>query len=286
MSGLATTVLAVVAGTIGMVLADVVTREFRTRLDRLPTAVIRCAVARAPRPLRAELRDEWQAELAEILRGREALPATRLWIGMRYALGLLRSSRTIGRTLSHAHADDRLSALVSEVPYTDAEKDLLRRAYRVAAQWHQNQWRYSGDPYVTHSVAVARILADLGMDATCVCAGLLHDLPSDTEFSADRVLAEFGGEVAAIIRDVIALDSVPEASIAAVLEATERRVLALKLADRLHNMQTIDFVSVEKQRRKSRETLSFFAPMAGRLGFDRLQDELEDLAVSTLVRIA
>lgn len=286
MSGLATTVLAVVAGTIGMVLADVVTREFRTRLDRLPTMVIRCAVARAPRLLRPELRDEWQAELAEILRGREALPATRLWMGTRYALGLLWSSRTIGRTLSQTHAEDPLSTLLSEAPYTDAEKDLLCRAYQVAAQWHQDQWRRSGDPYVTHPVAVARILADLGMDATCVCAGLLHDVPSCADLPADEVLAEFGREVATMIRDVIALDSVPEDSIAAVLEFTERRVLALKLADRLHNMQTIDFMGVEKQRRKSRETLSFFVPMAGRMGFDRLQTELESLAVSTLVRTA
>ncbi|MEY9857876.1 hypothetical protein ABH935_003489 [Catenulispora sp. GAS73] len=284
MSALAAAVAATAAGIIGLVLADVVTREFRTRLDKLPATVIRVAVVRAPRPLRTELHDEWRAELNEILRGREALPLTRLWIGTRYALGLLRSSRTIGRTLSLTSAVDPLSALLSGASYSDAEQDMLRRAYQVAAEWHQDQWRRSGDPHVTHTVAVARILADLGMDATCVCAGLLHDLPSRTDRPTDRVLAEFGVEVAAIIRDVIALDSVTEPSITALVESTERRVLALKLADRLHNMQTIEFMKVEKQRQKSRETLWLFAPLAGRIGFDRLQNELEDLAVSTLVR--
>lgn len=267
-----------------MMLADVVTRELRSRLDRLPVVIVRCAAARVRGPLRAELRDEWCAELGEILRGREGLPVTRLWVGIRYALGLLRSSRTIGRTLSPNSVGDPLSALLSGASYSDAETDMLRRAYQVAAQGHRGQWRRSGDPFLTHPVAVARILADLGMDAACVCAGLLHDIPEQSDFPAEQLLVEFGTDVMAIIRDVTALDSRSEPSAAAILESTPRRVLAVKLADRLHNMQTIDFMGIETQRRKSRETLTFFAPLAGRLGFDGVRRELEDLAVSTLVR--
>jgi len=121
----------------------------------------------------------------------------------------------------------------------------------------------------------------MGMDAASVCAGLLHDVSADTDCPPDRLLTDFGGEIAAIVGNVIALDSLRAESVTAVLGTTDRRVLAVKLADRLHNMRTISYVRREKQRR-CRETLDLFAPLAGRLGLDDVRKQLEDLALATL----
>jgi HD domain len=286
MNAFAVAVLALAGGFLGVAMADLVSEEIRARLDKAPRALLRVAVLRLPASLRGELSDEWSAELAEILSGSEALPVTRLWVGGRFAVGLLFSSRRVGRALGRRPADDLLPPELSGIAYTGLELATVRKAYATAAQWHRNQWRRSGDPHVTHCVAVARILADMGMDATTVCAGLLHDVTADTDFSVTRLQAEFGDEIAAIVGDVVELDSLRSGSVAGVLEATEPRVLAVKLADRLHNMQTIQYMQAEKQRLKSRETLDLFAPLAGRLGLESVKGQLEDLAQATLARRA
>jgi hypothetical protein len=284
MSALVTSAIALVGGFMGVALGDVLSNEIRARLDKIPHAIVQVAVLRLPVPLRRELSDEWSAELTEILRGHEALAVTRLWVGVRYSTGLLRSSAQVGRALSPDNAGDPLPSELSGLSYSGPELELIRQAYVVAAHWHRDQWRRSGDPYVTHCVAVARILADLGMDAATVCAGLLHDVPADTGCPPDRLLAEFGSEIMSMVGSVIGLDPLPAESVAVMLENTDRRVLAVKLADRLHNMQTINHVLPDMQRRKSRETLDLLAPVAGRLGLDNVKEQLEDLALATLLR--
>lgn len=284
MSALVIAVLGLAGGFIGIAVADLVSEEIRARLDKAPEAIIRVAVSRLPVSLREELSDEWSAELAEILSGSEALPVTRLWVGTRFAIGLLLSSPRVGRALSLRPPVELLPPELSGMAFAGRELATVRRAYATAEQWHREQWRCSGDPYVTHCIAVARILADMGMDAATVCAGLLHDVPADTGCSIDRLREEFGDEIVDIVGTVMELDSLQSASAAAVLEANERRVLAVKLADRLHNMQTIRYLRPEKQQRKSRETLELFAPLAGHLGLESVKKQLEELARNTLAQ--
>ncbi|MET8850800.1 HD domain-containing protein [Amycolatopsis sp. NPDC004625] len=161
--------------------------------------------------------------------------------------------------------------------YPHAEAELVERAYVFAAFWHRGQYRHSGDPYITHPLEVAATLARLGLDARMVCAGLLHDVVEDTRCPLDLLRAEFGEEIAALVQGLLVLerDGGPP-------ESAERRVLILKLADRLHNMRTIRFVPRAKQERKSRETLEVLVPLAGRLGLDTVKEQLEALSLATL----
>ncbi|HVM26816.1 MAG TPA: RelA/SpoT family protein [Mycobacteriales bacterium] len=167
------------------------------------------------------------------------------------------------------------------------------RAYEVAEQAHTGQSRRSGDPYITHPLAVTTILAELGMDTTTLVAALLHDVVEDTPFSLVDVEREFGRDVAHLVDGVTKLDKVHFGGHAMAAEAEtirkmvvamarDPRVLVIKLADRLHNMRTLRYLPVEKQERKARETLEIFAPLAHRLGMNTLKWELEDLAFATL----
>ncbi|WP_304051007.1 bifunctional (p)ppGpp synthetase/guanosine-3',5'-bis(diphosphate) 3'-pyrophosphohydrolase, partial [Jatrophihabitans endophyticus] len=171
-----------------------------------------------------------------------------------------------------------------------ADARLLQRAYDVAEQSHQGQLRKSGDPYITHPLAVATILAELGMDSTTLIAALLHDTVEDTGLTLDDVTAEFGEQVAHLVDGVTKLDKVrygPAAEAETIRKmivamARDPRVLVIKLADRLHNMRTLRFLPPEKQERKARETLEVLAPLAHRLGMNTVKWELEDLAFATL----
>ena len=164
------------------------------------------------------------------------------------------------------------------------------RAYLVAAAFHSGQVRRSGDPYITHPVAVAGILAELGMTGPTLVAALLHDTVEDTEYSLEELRADFGDEVAALVDGVTKLDKVKygDASTAetvrkmVVAMARDIRVLVIKLADRLHNMRTMKFMPPEKQEYKARETLEIYAPLAHRLGMNTMKWELEDLSFETL----
>jgi GTP pyrophosphokinase len=166
----------------------------------------------------------------------------------------------------------------------------LQRAYEVAEQAHAGQFRRSGDPYITHPLAVATILADLGMDTTTLVAALLHDTVEDTEYTLEKVTADFGDEVAHLVDGVTKLDKVRfgDATEAETIRkmiiamAEDPRVLVVKLADRLHNMRTMRFLPPDKQARKARETLEVLAPLAHRLGMATIKWELEDLAFSIL----
>jgi GTP pyrophosphokinase len=171
-----------------------------------------------------------------------------------------------------------------------ADLVLLQRAYDVAEAAHAEQKRKSGDPYITHPLAVATVLAGLGMDTTTLVAALLHDTVEDTGVTLDTIRTEFGPEVAHLVDGVTKIDKVKFGDAAQaetirkmiVAMSRDPRVLVIKLADRLHNMRTLRFLPPEKQEKKARETLEILAPLAHRLGMNTIKWELEDLAFATL----
>ncbi|CAM5432156.1 RelA/SpoT family protein OS=Streptomyces tendae OX=1932 GN=GUR47_33005 PE=3 SV=1 [Streptomyces tendae] len=166
----------------------------------------------------------------------------------------------------------------------------IERAYQVAERWHRGQKRKSGDPYITHPLAVTTILAELGMDPATLMAGLLHDTVEDTEYGLEDLRRDFGDVVTLLVDGVTKLDKVKfgEAAQAetvrkmVVAMAKDPRVLVIKLADRLHNMRTMRYLKREKQEKKARETLEIYAPLAHRLGMNTIKWELEDLAFAIL----
>ncbi len=170
--------------------------------------------------------------------------------------------------------------------------DLFLRAYETAEQAHQGQRRKSGEPYILHPVAVASVVADMGLDDVSIAAALLHDAVEDTALELIQIQTEFGHDVATIVDGVTKLDRVrfatKEAQQAATLRkmlvamASDLRVLLIKLADRLHNMRTIGALRPAKQEQIARETLDVYAPIAHRLGMQEVRNELEDLAFAAL----
>ncbi|TJZ78226.1 RelA/SpoT family protein [Rhodococcus oryzae] len=174
--------------------------------------------------------------------------------------------------------------------YPKANLAPLQRAYDVAEERHSSQKRKSGDPYITHPLAVANILAELGMDTTTLVAALLHDTVEDTGYSLEQLTEEFGEEVAHLVDGVTKLDKVVLGSAAEgetirkmiIAMARDPRVLVIKVADRLHNMRTMRFLPPEKQARKAKETLEVIAPLAHRLGMATVKWELEDLSFAIL----
>src|SRR3984893_6138283 len=171
-----------------------------------------------------------------------------------------------------------------------ADVRTVERAYTVAAHWHKDQKRKSGDPYITHPLAVSNLLAELGMNTETICAALLHDTVEDTAYTLNELRSEFGEDVAALVDGVTKLDKVKYGASAeaetvrkmVVAMSRDIRVLVIKLADRLHNMRTLRYMPRDKQERKSRETLEIYAPLAHRLGMNTVKWELEDLAFATL----
>jgi GTP diphosphokinase / guanosine-3',5'-bis(diphosphate) 3'-diphosphatase len=174
--------------------------------------------------------------------------------------------------------------------YPKANLALLQRAYDVAEERHADQLRRSGDPYITHPLAVANILAELEMDTTTLIAALLHDTVEDTGYTLDALTEEFGTEVGHLVDGVTKLDKVALGTAAEgetirkmiLAMARDPRVLVIKVADRLHNMRTMRFLPPEKQAAKSRETLEVIAPLAHRLGMASVKWELEDLSFAIL----
>ncbi len=181
-------------------------------------------------------------------------------------------------------------ATVHRSMHPKADLALLQRAYAVADAKHSGQQRKSGDPYITHPLAVSTILAELGMDTTTLVAALLHDTVEDTDYPLDKLRAEFGEEVAHLVDGVTKLDKVEFGNAAeaetirkmVVAMARDPRVLVIKLSDRLHNMRTMRFMSPEKQAKKARETLEVMSPLAHRLGMATVKWELEDLSFAIL----
>ncbi|WP_062306140.1 RelA/SpoT family protein [Demequina subtropica] len=174
--------------------------------------------------------------------------------------------------------------------YPRGRTGLIERAYKVAEEAHREQKRKSGEPYITHPIAVAQIIADLGMPDSVIAAALLHDVVEDTDYPLERMEAEFGGEVAMIVDGVTKLDKVKYGDAAqaetvrkmVVAMAKDIRVLLLKLCDRLHNARTWKYVAPESARKKAQETLEIYAPLAHRMGLNAIKWELEDLSFQTL----
>ncbi len=199
-----------------------------------------------------------------------------------------RLSRLGGSRATHPELEPLLRTVRKFHPKTDPR--LIERAYEMAAYLHRDQSRRSGEPYITHPLAVATILAELGMTSPTLAAALLHDTVEDCGYSLDALREDFGDEVAQLVDGVTKLDKVTygEASAAetvrkmVVAMARDIRVLVIKLVDRLHNMRTLGYLPVEKQQKKAKETLEIYAPLAHRMGMNAVKWELEDLAFATL----
>lgn len=200
--------------------------------------------------------------------------------------------RLVPRIFSKAQPTGGFERLVKTVKQHHPRADLLQleEAYQVAYQAHDGQKRRSGEPYITHPVAVAQILAELGIGPKTVIAALLHDTVEDTDYTLEQCREQFGAEVAMLVDGVTKLDKVKYGDSAQaetvrkmiVAMSKDIRVLVIKLADRLHNARTWGFMPVESAKRKARETLEIYTPLAHRLGIQTLKWELEDLSFAVL----
>lgn len=171
----------------------------------------------------------------------------------------------------------------------NADLALIQKAFDVAEKQHEGQMRESGEPFVTHPIQVAMILADMELDAQSIAAALLHDVVEDTEYSNEDVVREFGDDVALLVEGVTKIGKIPYTSKEEqqvenlrkmfLSMAKDVRVIVIKLADRLHNMRTLKSKAEAKQREKARETLEVYAPLAHRLGMSKIKWELEDLSL-------
>ena len=198
----------------------------------------------------------------------------------------------IPRIFSRAQPAGAVDLLIKTVRLHHPKADiaLIERAYAAAELAHRGQKRRSGEPYITHPVAVAQILADLGIGSKTIAAALLHDTVEDTDYTLDVLRHEFGDEIAMLVDGVTKLDKLKYGDSAqaetvrkmVVAMSKDIRVLVIKLADRLHNARTWGFVSEETAARKAKETLEIYAPLAHRLGIQAIKWELEDLSFSVL----
>lgn len=215
-------------------------------------------------------------------------PRNRSNVGVRSMSARLARSLTGNRGRTNPVLDPLLSIHRQFHPKADAE--LLSRAYETAERLHDGVFRKSGDPYITHPLAVATIAAEIGMDTTTLVAALLHDTVEDTDYGLEQLTEEFGAEVARLVDGVTKLDKVALGAAAEaetirkmiVAMAQDPRVLVIKVADRLHNMRTMRFLPPEKQAKKARQTLEVIAPLAHRLGMANVKWELEDLSFAIL----
>jgi guanosine-3',5'-bis(diphosphate) 3'-pyrophosphohydrolase len=197
---------------------------------------------------------------------------------------------SFNRDRTERQLDARFEELLAKLRKNRPSEDpwIVRRAYEIATERHRDQWRISGDPYLTHLLEVAHILADIRLDATTLTAALLHDVIEDTEFPLSRIEERFGADVAHLVEGVTKIGRLnmmaPEArqaeNVRKMLLAmvNDVRVVLVKLADRLHNMRTLEYLEPAKQQRISRETLDIYAPIAHRLGMSVIRGELEDLS--------
>ena len=207
---------------------------------------------------------------------------------MRSVSARLARSLTGGRPKTNPVIEPLYSIHRKYHPKANAEE--ISRAYDTAERLHEGVQRKSGDPYITHPLAVATICAEIGMDTTTIMAALLHDTVEDTEYSLEDLTDDFGPEVARLVDGVTKLDKVALGAAAEaetirkmiVAMSQDPRVLVIKVADRLHNMRTMRFLPPEKQQKKARETLEVIAPLAHRLGMATVKWELEDLAFAIL----
>lgn len=199
---------------------------------------------------------------------------------------------------SEKSADGLFEDLIADVSETMDKEDIeyIKKAYEIAREAHEGQFRRSGEPYIIHPVQVAKILYGLGMDSESMIAALLHDVVEDTELTKEDVKKVFGEDVAELVEGVTKLGKVPlftkeeqqAENVRKMLMAMSQdiRVIIIKLADRIHNMRTLAFMRPHKRREKAQETLEIYAPIAHRLGIRGVKEELEDLAISYLDPVA
>lgn len=200
--------------------------------------------------------------------------------------------RLVPRIFSRSQPTDGFEKLIRTVRTHHPRADLteVERAHDIARAAHEGQQRRSGEPYITHPIAVAQILAELGIGPKTICAALLHDTVEDTEYTLEQVRVDFGAEVAMLVDGVTKLDKVKYGDSAQaetvrkmiVAMSKDIRVLVIKLADRLHNARTWGFMPEESAQRKARETLEIYTPLAHRMGIQTIKWELEDLSFAVL----
>ena len=209
---------------------------------------------------------------------------------------------TTNAKVTDADVDTLYAGLLEKIKKVHQNEDeiaVINKAFEVARKQHGDQKRRSGEPYIIHPIAVADILVDLGMDYQSLVAALLHDVVEDTDYTLEELKSEFGGEIAVLVDGVTKLghlqfserDSREEQqaeNIRKMLLAMSKdiRVIVVKLADRLHNMRTLEYVAPQKQRDKALETLEIFAPISHRLGIRSVKEELEDRAIRFLDPVA
>ena len=194
--------------------------------------------------------------------------------------------------------DPLFAKLTDAIEKSNKSYDLerIKAAFTMARQAHKGQMRSSGDPYISHPIEVAIILVGLGMDSDTIIGGILHDVVEDTSITLEDIRKQFGGDVADLVDGVTKLANIPYSSRAEqqaenvrkmlLAMAKDVRVVIIKLADRLHNMRTLDYRTPEKQRVKSLETMEIYAPLAHRLGIRSVKEELEDLSLKHLDPVA
>ena len=187
---------------------------------------------------------------------------------------------------------DKLIAMIKKYHPSD-EISLIEKAYKLADDAHKEQKRRSGEPYIIHPLSVAIILAEFELDKETIIAGILHDVVEDTVFTLEEITQMFGAEVALLVDGVTKLTQVSYSADKIEIQAEnlrkmflamgkDIRVILIKLADRLHNMRTMEYQSPAKQVEKSRETMDIYAPIADRLGISKIKVELDDLALKYL----
>lgn len=201
-------------------------------------------------------------------------------------------SYSVIQTEDFRDPEDLYKELIDRVRkyHPNADISMIEKAYHLAAQFHDGQMRKSGEPYIIHPLSVALILADMELDKETIVAGLLHDTVEDTSMSLEEIAKEFSPEVADIVNGVTKLGQLgfdaDKVEIQAenlrkmfLAMAKDIRVIIVKLADRLHNMRTLQYMKPEKQKEKARETMEIYAPLAQRLGISKLKIELDDLSL-------
>jgi GTP diphosphokinase / guanosine-3',5'-bis(diphosphate) 3'-diphosphatase len=198
--------------------------------------------------------------------------------------------KTVRPVLDQATIDRRFESLLRQVQVNRPTEDvaLIRKAWDFCVRHHKGQMRASGEPYIIHPLEVAEVLAEMKLDATAIAAGLLHDAVEDTPATSEQVEADFGDQVAHIVEGVTKIDKIQFANredrqaenVRKMLLAmvTDVRVVLIKLADRLHNMRTLEHLQPDRREAIARETLDIYAPLAHRLGMGKVRGELEDLA--------
>src|SRR5208282_5722055 len=221
---------------------------------------------------------------------RQTIPAEDSSTQVSPAQTVVAAPKTLSRPTDERSIDERIEALLKQAQANRPNEDisLIRKAWEFCVSHHKGQTRASGEPYIVHPLEVAEVLVEMKLDATAVAAALLHDAGEDTKATTEEIAEKFGDQVAHIVEGVTKIDKIQFANredrqaenVRKMLLAmvSDVRVVLIKLADRLHNMRTLQHLKADRQEAIARETLDIYAPLAHRLGMGKVRGELEDLA--------